>query len=188
MHSEDRLIPATIRVATAADADAIASLHAASWSAHYRGSLSDAYLDGPIEAERRAVWTERLAHPRAGQVVLVAEDERQNLIGFVCLFLNHDREFGCLVDNLHVTIGSKRKGLGRRLMQVAGEAMLHALPRRPAFLYVLEANHAACRFYERIGGTLTGRGRKTEADGSDVAVLRYMWATPDLLVDATSTS
>ena len=41
------------------DANAIAAVHAESWRTAYRGILSDAYLDGPIDAERRRLWRAR---------------------------------------------------------------------------------------------------------------------------------
>lgn len=175
-----------IRPATHDDAAAIAALHASSWRAHYRGSLSDSYLDGPVEAERAAVWSRRLEHPHVGQVVLLAEGDAR-LYGFVCVFLDHDRRFGSFVDNLHVVADHKGSGLGRLLMREAGTAMLHAVPRRPVYLYVLEANHDARHFYDRIGGEVVEQGRHTEPDGSEVAVLRYVWASPAAVVAGAGT-
>lgn len=171
----------TIRPARTEDAPRVAALHAASWRAHYRGSLSDQYLDGPVETERAAVWAQRLASPRAGQVVLLAEDADE-LVEFVCVFLDHDRSFGSFVDNLHVTAHRKGGGIGRELMRQAGEAMQHAVPRRPAYLYVLEGNHAARGFYQRIGGRVVEQGRHVEPDGSEVAVLRFVWDSPAALI------
>ncbi len=49
------------RLATAADADAIAELHARSWRENYRGAYRDEFLDADLVAERRGVWRERLA-------------------------------------------------------------------------------------------------------------------------------
>ena len=174
-----------IRAAQPDDADAVAALHAASWRAHYRGALSDSHLDGPIEAERLAVWRQRLQNPREGQVTLLAEDGN-DLVGFACLFLDHDRSFGTLVDNLHVTAERKGGGIGRALMRQAGETMLHALPRRPAYLDALESNHAARGFYERVGGIAAEHGRSVEPDGSRVAVLRYVWPSPAALIAGTA--
>lgn len=174
-----------IRAAQPDDAEAVAALHTASWRAHYRGALSDSYLDGPIEAEWFAVWHQRLEHPRDGQVTLLAEDGN-DLVGFVCVFLDHDRGFGTLIDNLHVTMERKGSGIGRALMRQAGEAMLHALPRRPAYLNALESNHAARGFYERIGGIVAEHGRSVEPDGSQVAVVRYVWPDPAALIAGTA--
>ena len=185
LHDRNKAATALIRLAGHDDALRVASLHAASWRAHYRGAMSDAYLEGPVEAERAAFWTDRLGHPRPGQVVLLAEDAA-TLVGFVCLFLDHDRVFGSFVDNLHVEFDRKRQGLGRTIMHAAAQAMHHALPLRPAYLYVLEWNATACSFYDRIGGRVVEHGRQTEPDGSEVPVKRYLWDSPAVLLAGTA--
>jgi hypothetical protein len=50
-----------LRVATGADAMAVATLHAESWRAHYRGAYRDEYLDGEVVQDRIRVWKERLS-------------------------------------------------------------------------------------------------------------------------------
>lgn len=174
----------TIRRAHEGDAARVGALHAASWRAHYRGSLSDAYLDGPVEEERAAVWAQRLGHPRPGQIVLLAEDD--GLAGFVCVFLDHDRSFGSFIDNLHVAVARKGQGIGRQLMREVAEAMHHDVPRRPAYLFVLEANAAARGFYERIGGRAVEHLRHQEPDGSQVAAMRYVWDSAAALIAGTA--
>jgi ribosomal protein S18 acetylase RimI-like enzyme len=173
------------RQATAGDAPAVAALHAASWRRHYRGTFAQAYLDGPIDRERLQVWTERLGHPRAGQVAILAEDD-SGLAGFVCVFLDHDRVHGSLIDNLHVASDRQGLGLGRELVRRAGDVMLYAVPRRPVHLTVLDSNHAARAFYARIGGQIVEEGRKTEPDGSDHLVLRVAWDSPAALIAGTA--
>lgn len=64
-----------LRLAGPGDAAVIARLHAASWQAHYRGGLSDAYLDGPVEEERRRVWADRFAAPDPAMSVILAEED-----------------------------------------------------------------------------------------------------------------
>ena len=54
---------ARLRRAGAADAEQIAVLHADSWRRHYRGGYADSFLDGDIVADRRSVWSARLAAP-----------------------------------------------------------------------------------------------------------------------------
>jgi ribosomal protein S18 acetylase RimI-like enzyme len=173
-----------IRSADAADAAAIAALHAASWQAHYRGSLTERYLNGPILAERLEVWTDRLSHPRPNQQTRLAM-VGSRLAGFVCWFVDDDPHYGTLIDNLHVAVAWKGRGIGRRLMRATGLALREDTPGRPAYLYVLEANTAAQGFYDRIGGCVAERTRHTEPDGSDNPVLRYLWPTPDALVAGT---
>lgn len=175
----------TIRTGGRADGDAIASLHATSWQRHYRGTFSDAYLDGPVVAERRAFWQQRLEHPRDGLVVLLAEAGGA-LVGFVCALVDHDRDFGTLIDNLHVAGDQQGQGTGRQLMRAIGDALQHDIPRRPLYLFVLLANTAAQSFYDRIGGTVAERLTSTEPDGSQVPVLRYVWSSPAALIAGAS--
>ena len=173
-----------LRVATQADAEAIADLHTRSWRSAYRGSFSDAYLDGPIEAERRAFWRERSEHPRAGLWTLVAEDRGGAMLGFVCCLEDHDPHWGSLIDNLHVDPAGKGQGIGRLLMRGAGERLFYALPRRPVYLFVLQSNQAADAFYRRLGGVAAETLAKTEPDGTRLPVIRYAWPSAAAFVTA----
>ena len=175
--------PVTLRLAQGGDAQAVAGLHAASWRVHYRGSLSDHYLDGPIEAERRRIWADRLAAPDPRQVIWLAE-EAGELAGFACAFADHDPDWGTLIDNLHVRPDRKGGGLGRRLMVRTARSLLSLCPGRPVHLYVLTANTAAQAFYDRIGGEAVGRDHHVLPDGSDRPVIRYAWASPARLIEA----
>ena len=174
-----------LRVAGAEDADALAALHAESWRSSYRGSYSDAYLDGPIVPERRHFWRQRYAHPRAGLWSVMAEGPHGELLGFVCLLADHDPHWGTLIDNVHVASGHKGQGIGRMMMAAAAEHLLHQLPRRPIYLTVLESNLPARAFYRRIGGETAEHLVQTVPDGSQVPVLRIAWASPAALAEGT---
>lgn len=163
-----------IRLASAADADRIAHIHAESWRSAYRGALSDAYLAGPIAAERAQVWGKRFAHPPAGQYVAVAEVDG-DIVGFVCAYGGHDAQWGSFIDNLHVLPGHKGHGIGRMLMQQAAAWSAQAHPGAGMYLWVLESNAPARAFYARIGGEQTDRATWTPPDGSALPKLRYAW-------------
>ena len=66
--------------AAAADELAVAQLHAKSWQIHYRGSLQDDYLDNHVEQDRLQVWSQRFAHPKDGQHIIVAKDDGQSFV------------------------------------------------------------------------------------------------------------
>ena len=66
--------PFRLRPAVSDDLASIVALHVASWRSAYRGIFSDRYLDGPIEAERQALWQARMRDPRPAQIVVVADD------------------------------------------------------------------------------------------------------------------
>src|SRR5258708_16945646 len=89
------------RLAGPGDAEAVAALHADSWRRHYRGAYSDAYLDGDVEGDRLAVWSERLRDRRTDYRTIVAEDAGR-LVGFAHTVLDEDEAWGALLDNLHV--------------------------------------------------------------------------------------
>jgi ribosomal protein S18 acetylase RimI-like enzyme len=175
-----------LRGVGAADAEAVATLHVASWRATYRGSFSDAYLDGPIEAERASFWRTRLDHPPAGLIALLAEDEAGAPLGFICGFAGHDARWGTLIDNLHVKPDLKGAGLGRRLMRGFADALRAAGSQAPVHLFVLARNDAARGFYARLGGTLVERINKLEPDGTAQPVDRIAWPSLAAFLDHTA--
>jgi ribosomal protein S18 acetylase RimI-like enzyme len=166
-----------LRPATTDDVAAVAALHAESWQRTYRGIYSDAYLDTGVHAERLAVWTERFAHPRPDQRTVVAIHDGA-LVGFVHTYLDDDARFGALLDNLHVAAGRQRRGLGRRLVGAAADAVVAERPGRGLFLWVLEPNSRARAFYAAIGGTEMDRAEDTAPDGTVVVGLRVAWPEP----------
>jgi GNAT superfamily N-acetyltransferase len=165
----------TIRRAEPGDADAVAQLHARSWHTAYRGILSDEFLDGPLLADRLALWRGRFAElNRPDQIVLV-HAEAGKIQGFACAFLDADPDWETLLDNLHVVPEYKGKGLGRRLMAAVANQILE-LNRTRLHLWAFEQNHAARRFYERLGGVITTSQTKSAPDDREVNAVRYCWS------------
>jgi ribosomal protein S18 acetylase RimI-like enzyme len=165
----------TIRTAEAADADLIAQLHARSWHTAYRGILSDEFLDGPLLADRLAVWRGRFAEVnRTDQMVLV-DEQAGKMQGFACAFLDADPDWGTLLDNLHVAPECKGQGLGRQLMADVANRLLK-LDRARLHLWAFEQNHTARRFYERLGGIVTTSQAESAPDGREVNAVRYCWS------------
>jgi ribosomal protein S18 acetylase RimI-like enzyme len=174
-----------LRPATAQDSMAIALLHADSWRRNYRGAYTDAFLDGDVEANRRAVWAERLTDPGVDQRTIVAEID-DGLVGFVHLVCDDDPEWGALVDNLHVTHDRKGEGIGTALMAAAAQALLDARPASPRiYLWVQERNTAAKAFYEARGGARVGSGIVNPPDGGPTSIkFRYAWPDAVALIPA----
>lgn len=165
------------REATPADAEAVASLHAESWRAAYRGILSDAFLDGDAFAERLAFWRERLVAADPDRCVLLAE-ESAALQGFACVLAAADPRRGALLDNLHVRPGFTGQGLGTSLLLQAAQ-WVHARDRAsPLHLWVYEDNRPARRFYRKLGAMPAERVLKEILGGGKAALLCYVW--PDL--------
>ena len=148
--AENDTAPIRFRTAHAADAERVAALHAASWRRHYRGAYADSYLDGDVLADRRAVWSSRLAEP-AGSVTVLAEDA-DGLAGFVHVVLDEDAAWGSLIDNLHVAHPHQGSGIGTALLARAAEGIVDRAAGPATYLWVLEQNTSARRFYRSRGG------------------------------------
>ena len=168
------------RQANQEDVGAIAVLHTNSWRQTYRNIMSDQYLDGDIFAERKKVWTERLANPAPNQHVILAEEE-EKLIGFVCVFGQDHPQFGSLIDNLHVTKDLRGKGIGRQLLQQAAIWIKEQYQENKMYLWVYELNTNARRVYEKLGAINHELENKQNPDGTYANSFRYIWTDLSLL-------
>ena len=156
------------------DIAAVAALHADSWRRNYRGAYSDEFLDGDVDENRRAVWTERLTAAQTDRSTIVAEHDGV-VVGFVHTVFDHDPEWGSFVDNLHVTHDRKRAGIGAQLMAESARAVLARATTPGLYLWVLEPNTAAQAFYTARGGAPAGREDRVSPAGDPVVALRYAW-------------
>jgi ribosomal protein S18 acetylase RimI-like enzyme len=168
-----------LRTASSHDAEQVALLHADSWRRHYRGAYSDSFLDGDVVSDRRSVWSSRLASP-ANSMTVVAEDGT-GLAGFVHVVFDDDDRWGSLIDNLHVSHDRQRTGIGAALLTSAARSVADRGSARSIYLWVLEQNTAAQRFYQAFGGSCVDKavvsppgGIPTQLNGSPTK-LRFAW-------------
>jgi len=171
----DQLQDSAFRLAGAEDAAAIAQLHAESWRITYRGLFSDAFLDGPVFEERAELWRQRFADWDAGRNGVVLMEHGRTLLGFACLMLDKDSDWGARLDNLHVHKEAQGTGAGRQLMQHAARWVLEREPDWPLHLMVYERNAPAVKFYDAMGGAVTERRNVVVEDGTELVELRYVW-------------
>jgi ribosomal protein S18 acetylase RimI-like enzyme len=168
-----------LRTADADDAPAIAALHAASWSQTYADELSPAYLRDEVPAERLAVWQRRFANPRANQHVLVVQAQA-DVVGFACVLVAEDPEWGSYLDNLHVAAAHQGRRLGAALLAAAAAASERHRPGLGFYLSVNQSNRRAQAFYQAMGARNAACGVWQAPDGSAVPTYRFAWpsATP----------
>lgn len=172
-----------IRPANADDVTAIAALHAASWRDTYAHILDPAFLAGPIDQDRLAVWSGRLDSDNPRQGVFVAEQDGE-AIGFVCVFAHDDPTYGAKVDNLHVRPGHRGGGLGQRLLRHAAGWASDSDVATGLYLWVFEANEGGRRFYARLGGQEGERAASGMPSAADKPALRVVWPAAAALVQA----
>jgi ribosomal protein S18 acetylase RimI-like enzyme len=171
-----------IRPARAAEAEAIADLHTASWRVTYPGILPDDTTTPEFIATRRAWWRQALAR-EDWTVILVAEaagaaadapqDKDNALLGFVAAWADPEGHVDAFIESLHVRPGRTRGGIGRALVGAAA-ARFAAAGRRSVALWVYDANTRARRFYASIGGTVA-LTRDRDRAGHPVRDLRITW-------------
>lgn len=161
-------------LATAADAQQIASLHADSWQRHYHHIYSREYLENEVLNERIKVWSGRFRTSNPSQYVILARDQAK-LIGFACTYLDHDPVHGALLDNLHVLKEYQGYGIGKSLMEQSHEWVKVQRPGQPFYLYVLAQNHAAIKFYRRQHATLSDKLEIKGPTGTVDEVYRCKW-------------
>ena len=164
----------SFRNATKEDAGNIAMLHTESWKNAYKGILSDEYLSGQVLEDRLETWKNRFVNPPANQFIILAE-EKDFLVGFVCIYGNLDKEFGSLIDNLHVKPAFKGKGIGKNLLKIASDLIFEKFETRIMHLWVFEANTSAIAFYEICGGKKAEKCLKDNPDGTQSYCFRMVW-------------
>ena len=164
-----------LTAATPQDVESIARLHAQSWRNAYRGMLGDDYLDRHVDADRLEFWSARFASvPADRRLVLKALADRK-LMGFVCVLLDMEPQWGARLDNLHVSPESKGTGIGYTLFQAAREWIASVSSGTAMHLWCVERNHVARRFYDRQGGKVVQTATRPVAQELAVPELRYWW-------------
>ena len=159
---------------------AVAMLHTESWRAHYRGAYRDEYLDGDVVEDRIRVWEGRLSSPSPNQFVVLAE-EGDDLIGFACAYGGHDEIWGSLLDNIHVRSEHQRRGVGAGLLAEVVAWCREHYADRGLYLWVLEQNIRAQRFYQGLGASDQGGEISEPPGGGQIHGRRYAWkALPDI--------
>jgi ribosomal protein S18 acetylase RimI-like enzyme len=163
-----------IRPAQENDISNIAALHTISWRTTYMDVLTPQYLTHDIEQDRLNTWSERIKNPPQNQIILVAETHNE-FLGFGCLYLDKDPQWGALLDNLHVQPHHKGKGIGKVLMREIAHRCENNIG---LYLWVLECNVAAQIFYQKLGAVHTQTDVWPAPDGSNATAFRYIWPKP----------
>jgi GNAT superfamily N-acetyltransferase len=137
--------------------------------------LPDAFLDHEVFADRAALWEQRFNDPdeQLVPVTMVAELNGE-IVGFVHSIAEEDPEWGTLLDNLHVRHDAMRLGIGTRLMAETAAWLEERSSTSGLYLWVLEKNAPARRFYDALEGRVAGSGFSREG-GASTAALRYSW-------------
>lgn len=159
-----------IRAARLEDARAMAQVHVESWRSAYAGLLPDSVLAELSIDMREAFWRKILG--TAARNAFVATDDGA-VVGWVTSGPSRDDDtdaHAMEVYGIYLLQEVWRRGLGRRLWHAAVAVLP---PESPIFVWVLEGNDRACRFYEVLGGRLDGATKVEERAGAQLSECRY---------------
>jgi ribosomal protein S18 acetylase RimI-like enzyme len=171
-----------VRLASPADAEAIAGVHIASWDWAYRGLIDDAYLDAFVanRAGRTERWQTILGAAGDDEQLWVAERDGV-IVGFCGTRRSDDNDATAGtadVSALYLHPDAAGLGIGRALFAHAvGD--LHSRGFGPLTLWVLRSNARGRRFYEAAGWRPDGAEKVEERPGASLDEVRYRAPDPN---------
>ncbi|KAI8340252.1 acyl-CoA N-acyltransferase [Chlamydoabsidia padenii] len=157
----------SLRPATVLDIELLASLHTISWQHSYRTMLPDSYLDNEIGQERLEYWQNKIK--AEGRITMIAQDNQGQAMGFI----SGEMDGRALLDNIHLLPQYQGGGAGQMMMRCF-KTWAQERGATQMYLFVLEQNDKAIRFYERNGWQLK-RCFKTQLVGIDVSSREYVY-------------
>lgn len=145
-----------IRTAAIDDAHGVAIVHVTSWQTAYRGLMPNDVLDGLSIEQREDGWRRIITDPDAIGRTIVADRDGE-IVGWASFGPGRDEgasEQGELW-GLYAHPNAFSTGIGHALIS-AVEIALREDGFTSAYLWVLDGNDRAARFYERHGWTEDG--------------------------------
>lgn len=160
-----------IKIRAMSNADdmlAVSSIYEQSWRYAYRGIIPDEYLDS-IPSGR---WADGLQVPGRNSLLLFDDDKLLGTASYGEARMDDMKGYGEIV-SIYLLPEAIHKGYGKKLMQsVIAELKKSGFSK--IYLWVLEDNSRARRFYERFGFTLSGRKRTDIFAGKELKELQYI--------------
>ncbi|WP_309065587.1 GNAT family N-acetyltransferase [Microbacterium sp.] len=154
-----------VRAAVAGDADGIAAVHVRAWQEAYRGLMPQEVLDGLSIEQRAEGWRRIIAQPQPGGHTIVA-DRDGAVVGWATYGTARDADPPSTGElwGIYAHPDAWSTGVGHALL-IAAEESLQAAGHTAAYLWVLDGNARAARFYERHGWIEDGGTRVEERPG-----------------------
>ncbi|WFR61747.1 GNAT family N-acetyltransferase [Paenibacillus amylolyticus] len=163
-----------IRPAHEGDAQGIAHVHTESWKTTYRGIVPDDFLDHLTIESRLPQWEKSIRSGEKDQILVVAEQEHGNIVGFACG--GKEREGKLPYDGelyaIYLLKEVQQTGIGQQLATHVVKHLQNQDMKR-LIIWALERN-SACRFYEKMGGTPV-HTQSIRIGGQDLIEVGYGW-------------
>ena len=165
-------MPVTVRPAKPGDGEPVAAIRVASSRATYRGIFSDNYL---VNMDMNLdTWRSMAAGQLPGTELFVCEGD-EGLLGFACCGPARPPAFAFAGElyAMYVAPHAIGKGCGSMLMPAVIKSLVKA-GCADMFLWVLEDNVRARRFYAKHGGVEVPNSRQSfTSDGVEIWEVAY---------------
>lgn len=169
----------SIRSATVDDAGSIARIQIETWRMAYSDLLPPEYLASLSIPHRTETYRVNLAR-QTDRVAMFVAEEQGRVLGFSgCGPLRDEGAEGNVAElyTIYVLQADEGKGAGSALIRAA-EGWMRAGSFASAMLWVLEGNHPARGFYERMGWRDDGGRKDDDIGGVIVREARYVKTFP----------
>lgn len=171
-----------IRRASLEDCNGLARVQVDSYRNAYANFFPKAYLDQFTYEEQEQDWRNWL-EANTGDVLLVAEGDDQQIIGYVLartrkdIFPGYDSE----IIALHVGQSLQRHGVGKDLLGGVTNTLIDR-GCQSLMLWTLKDNTVR-KWYESIGGKVIGE-KQNQVDGCTIIEVAYGWEDISFLLQA----
>jgi len=151
-----------IRTAAIDDAHRVAIVHVASWQTAYRGLMPNDVLDGLSVEQREDGWRRIISDPNTAGRTLVADRDGE-IVGWASFGPGRDEGASDQGElwGLYAHPNAFSTGVGHALI-AAVEMALREDGFTSAYLWVLDGNDRAAKFYERHGWNEDGNVKLDE--------------------------
>lgn len=152
-----------VRIADQKDSNIVGNVHFMAWKSAYRGIFPDEYIDSDTPSKRSEEFLDSIKDDRCTYFLL---EEAGQVAGIVKI---HEEDNTLEIESIYILDEYRGKGFGRQFI----DFIKTYRPQADIFLWVLEVNTNARRFYENNGFVMSGESR-TIKRGTEFVQLRYV--------------
>lgn len=146
-----------IRRASRADSRAVGTIQLTSWSTMFpdAGIAANEYLAQFSLDEQAQDWDEILSAEDGANIVYVAENESQEIVGYISGRIDPEAPYASELVSVHILPAFRGSGTGHQLIAALADDLVQR-GIASLWLWVLTGNRAR-RLYERLGGAPAGQ-------------------------------
>lgn len=147
----------------------VSNIYEQSWKYAYRGIIPDTWLAGIPSGQ----WANGLKQPGHLSLILLDDGKMCGAASYSHARVESMKDYGEII-SIYLLPEVMHRGYGYQLMQ-AVLSELKNMGYRKTYLWVLEENKNARRFYERFGFVLSDRTQTDTYDGKELKELMYTY-------------